>query len=94
MYVFQISKLITFEVNFYTLGTNSAPYFSTSANEFCRSKLDYTRGGQAQRDLLPKFSRICVSFLFAIELEIESTRLWEEAEARSKVGIKLKHNDY
>jgi hypothetical protein len=56
MYVFQISKLITFEVNFYTLGTNSAPYFSTSANEFCRSKLDYTRGGQAQRDLLPKFS--------------------------------------
>lgn len=56
MYCFQISKLITFEVNFYTLGTNSAPYFSTSANEFCRSKLDYTRGGQAQRDLLPKFS--------------------------------------
>lgn len=38
MYVFQISKLITFEVNFYTLGTNSAPYFSTSANKFCRSK--------------------------------------------------------
>lgn len=35
MYVFQISKLITFEVEFYTLGTNSAPYFSTSANEFC-----------------------------------------------------------
>lgn len=56
MYCFQISKLITFEVNFYTLGTNSAPHFSTSANEFCRSKLDYTRGGQAQRDLLPKFS--------------------------------------
>ena len=25
MYCFQISKLITFEVNFYTLGTNSAP---------------------------------------------------------------------
>lgn len=56
MYVFQISKLITFEVEFYTLGTNSAPYFSTSANEFCRSKRDYTRCGQAQRDLLPKFS--------------------------------------
>lgn len=37
---------------------------------------------------------ICVSFLFATELEIESTRLWEEAEAHSKVGIKLKHNDY
>lgn len=50
MYCFQISKLIVFEVEYYTLGTNSAPYFSTSANEFCRSKLDYTRGGQAQRE--------------------------------------------
>lgn len=43
-------------MEFYTLGTNSAPYFSTSANEFCRSKRDYTRCGQAQRDLLPRFS--------------------------------------
>ncbi|DAH42528.1 MAG TPA: hypothetical protein [Bacteriophage sp.] len=29
MYCFQISKLITFEVEYYTLGSNSAPYFST-----------------------------------------------------------------
>lgn len=57
MYCFQISKLITFEVKYYTLGSNSAPYFSTSANEFCRSRRDYTRCGQAQRDLLPKFSQ-------------------------------------
>ena len=31
-----------------------------------------------------------MSFLFATELEIESTRLWEEADARSKVGINNK----
>ena len=56
MYCFQISKLIVFEVSYYTLSTNAAPYFSTSANEFCRSKRDYTRGGQAQAALLPKGS--------------------------------------
>lgn len=31
MYCFQISKLIVFEVEYYTLGGNKAPYFSTSA---------------------------------------------------------------
>lgn len=41
MYVFQISKLITFEVNFYTLGTNSAPYFSTSAIEELKTRYNY-----------------------------------------------------
>ena len=44
--------MITFEVSYYTLGNNSSPYFSTSANEFIRSKRDYNRGGQAQNDLL------------------------------------------
>lgn len=33
MYCFQISKLIVFEVEYYTLGGNKAPYFSTSAAE-------------------------------------------------------------
>lgn len=41
MYCFQISKLIVFEVEYYTLGGNKAPYFSTSAAEFIRSKRDY-----------------------------------------------------
>jgi len=53
-YVFQITKMITFEVSYYTLGNNSSPYFSTSANEFIRSKRDYNRCGQAQNDLLTK----------------------------------------
>lgn len=56
MYCFQISKLIVFEVEYYTLGGNKAPYFSTSAAEFIRSKRDYSRCGQAQRELLPKHS--------------------------------------
>lgn len=56
MYCFQISKLIVFEVEYYTLGGNKAPYFSTSAAEFIRSKRYYNRCGQAQRDLLPKLS--------------------------------------
>jgi hypothetical protein len=53
-YVFQITKMITFEVEYYTLGSNSKPYFTTSSNEFIRSKRDYSRCGQCQRDILPK----------------------------------------
>lgn len=56
LYCFQITKLITFEVNYYTLGNNTSAYFATSANEFIRSKRDYCRGGQAQAALLPKGS--------------------------------------
>lgn len=50
--VFQMSKTIIFEVSYYTLSTNPAPYFSTSAAEFCRNKKDFTRCGQAQPELL------------------------------------------
>lgn len=52
---FQLSKKIIFEVNFYTLGNNSHPYFSTSAYEFNQPKIDYRRGGQAQEDLTKGF---------------------------------------
>lgn len=52
---FQLSKKIIFEVNFYTLGNNSHPYFSTSAYEFNQPKTDYRRGGQAQEDLTKGF---------------------------------------
>lgn len=54
--VFQITKLIMFEVNYYTLGSNRTPYFSTSANKFSKSKFTYTHAGQAQKELLPKGS--------------------------------------
>ena len=52
---FQLSKKIIFNVNYYTLGNNSCPYFSTSACEFNQPKTDYCRCGQAQEDLTKKF---------------------------------------
>ncbi len=52
---FQLSKKIVFNVNFYTLGNNFHPYFSTSAFEFNQPKTDYCRGGQAQEDLTKNF---------------------------------------
>lgn len=48
MAVFQLSKMRMFNVAFYTLGTNSRPYFATQAGEFIRSKRDYRTCGQAQ----------------------------------------------
>lgn len=52
---FQLSKKIVFNVDFYTLGSNSYPHFSTSAYEFNQPKTDYCRCGQAQEDLTKKF---------------------------------------
>ena len=52
---FQLSKKIVFNVDFYTLGNNSYPHFSTSAFEFNQPKTDYCMGGQAQEDLTKGF---------------------------------------
>ena len=52
---FQLSKKIIFNVDFYTLGNNSCPHFSTSAFEFNQPKTDYCIGGQAQEDLTKGF---------------------------------------
>lgn len=52
-WAFQISKTIIFEVEYYILGNNKTPHFSTSANKFNRPKTDWNEGGQAQNDLLP-----------------------------------------
>lgn len=52
---FQMSKMILFEVSYYTLGSNRNPYFATSACAFIRSKRDFERCGQAQEDLLKRF---------------------------------------
>ena len=53
---FQISKKIIFNVEYYILGDNKNPYFSTSADKFNQPKTDYEQAGQAQAELLPKFS--------------------------------------
>ena len=55
-YCFQITKLVMFEVEYYTFGNNKSPYFATSAYKFFRNKKSYERGGQAQDKLLPENS--------------------------------------
>jgi hypothetical protein len=54
--VFQLSKLIIFEVYYYTLSTNKNAHFTTSAAEFCKNKKDFCRCGQAQDDLTRGFA--------------------------------------
>jgi len=47
-YVFQITKKITFDVNYYRLGNNDSQHLSTSANVFNQPKTDYNLCGQCQ----------------------------------------------
>lgn len=51
--VFQITKTIMFEVNYHKIGSNTNPYFSTSAMVFNRPKTDYKLCGQCQASALP-----------------------------------------
>ena len=53
--VFQMSKTIIFEGNYYTLCNNKTPHFTTSAAQFCRNKRDYNQCGQAQKSLLRNY---------------------------------------
>ena len=50
--LFQISKMVLFEVSYYTLGNNNNPYFTTSAMRFIRSKRGYNMCGQCQKNVL------------------------------------------
>lgn len=54
-YIFQLSRMVMFDVNYYRLGGNKQPYFATSAQVFCRNKKDISRGGQCQADVLKDF---------------------------------------
>lgn len=51
-YAFQINRLTIFEVDYYTLGDNRHPYFTTSAKHFVRSKRGVDRAGQCQEHVL------------------------------------------
>lgn len=53
---FQITRMVLFSVNYYTLGSNENPYFTTNAVKFVRNKLDYSDCGQCQERILPKGS--------------------------------------
>ena len=56
MYTFQITRTVIFGVKYYTLGSNEAPYFSTSAWVFNRPKTDFKRGGQCQKEVLKGYA--------------------------------------
>ena len=49
---FQITKMIIFEVGYYTLAKNKSAHFNTFVTEFNQSKTDWSRIGQIQKDLL------------------------------------------
>lgn len=49
---FEVTRSVIFEVKFYTLSSNSSPYFVTSANVLNRPKTDYNSCGQGQEDAL------------------------------------------
>lgn len=53
LYAFQITRMIIFEVEYRTLGSNPTPHFSTCANEFNQPKTDWSRCGQCQDNVLP-----------------------------------------
>lgn len=62
MYVFQLSKMIMLEVNYYTLGSNKEANFTMSADEFIKNKRDYARCGQCQEELTEGF-RVAHNFV-------------------------------
>lgn len=61
-YMFQITRMVLFEVSYYTLGDNARPYFATSAHKFNQPKTDYTTGGQCQKEVLPEDSEAMAFF--------------------------------
>lgn len=52
---FQLSKMVIYEVRYYTLMNNHTPHFSTCAEEFVPNKRGFNTCGQAQEELLPSF---------------------------------------
>ncbi len=51
-YAFAVNRMTIFEVRYYTLGSNSHPYFATSADVFNRPKTDWSTCGQCQDRVL------------------------------------------
>lgn len=91
MYAFQIDKMRVFEVKFYTLGSNKAPYFATSAARFTRSKRDYAECGQAR--ILPKGSKARSFYKKCDRLHIHNhTREEYDAVTADIEGLKESYN--
>ena len=56
--VLQLDKLNVFEVNYYKLGNNKNPHFTTSAARLIRSKRDYHQCGQSQETICKPFKDV------------------------------------
>ena len=54
-YIFQLSRMVMFNVSYTRLMGNKQPHFATSAQVFCKNKKGITRGGQCQSDVLKDF---------------------------------------
>ena len=88
--VFQLTKTIIFEVNYYTLNKNTNPYFTTAAAQFYRNKRDFSRCGQAQKTLLRGFPPAMQFFKKWDGLHLHNLTINQYEEMRQDLE-KLKH---
>lgn len=92
--VFQITKTIMFDVNYYTLGNNENPYFSTSTNVFARNKRDYTTCGQCQLTELPKNSLAMKFYKKWDSFHLTDLTLDQHSELKNDIEeLKLNYNN-
>ena len=51
-YIFEVSRMVIFEVNYHSLYPDRHPYFATNAVKFVQNKRDYETCGQCQERVL------------------------------------------
>lgn len=92
-FVFQLSRTIIFEVNYYRLGDNGDKYFSTSAAAFNRPKTDFNQCGQAQDTLLKGFTAAMAFYKKFDPLHIKDLTAAQHAEVLAGIeALKAKYN--
>lgn len=91
-YVFQINKMVVFNVNYYLLSSNRTLHFATSADLFIRSKRDFATSGQCQESVLPKDS---LAYQFYTKWDICHLQdLTDEQYNNLCADIELLRNEY
>ena len=92
-FCFQLSKSIVFEVSYYRCGNNKNKYFTTSAALFNRPKTDWNQCGQAQKSLLPPFTKAMNFFNKWDKLHLEDLSKTKYSEMIQDIAIlKDKYN--
>lgn len=92
--VFQMSKTIIFEVKYYTLSTNTTPYFVTSAARFCRNKQDFSQCGQAQESLLRSYPAAMRFFKKWDSCHLQNITSFQYEEMRADIEELKKQYNY